>query len=292
MAYDRSKNLKDFSEFFQVHLAKERDISKSNIATKISENVLKTIRHEYLSGKDAAPTKGLFSTDKIMAYIFVFDYNDDDSLNDMLESYYQISSDEGIKIADENLKTVKCFICNKYPVMIDEVPLDIPYQEVVSTYMERDRRTADIVNKIQKRLIVKDAKKSNEAKEITFFTNCKYNLGVKNCFSSIFNKIKHKEDLWRKITFEPKDSKKEDEDKIEEDDQSGGFLCCKKSKAAIDNKNLEEKSIRNQSVQEKMNFRDDDEEGYDENVRVKPKNEHTNTQQLEEEKKEGGCTIF
>jgi len=41
-----------------------------------------------------------------------------------------------------------------------------------------------------------------------------------------------------------------------------------------------------------MNFRDDDEEGYDENVRVKPKNEHTNTQQLEEEKKEGGCTIF
>ena len=31
MAYDRSKNLKDFSDFFQVHLTKERDISKSNL---------------------------------------------------------------------------------------------------------------------------------------------------------------------------------------------------------------------------------------------------------------------
>ena len=292
MAYDRSKNLKDVSEFFAIHLTKEKDISKTNTATKIPDSILKSIKHEYFFGKENAHAKGLFSNDKIMAYLFVFDYNDDESLNEMLELYYSITSDESMKINQDSMITVKCFICNKYPLIIQEAPTDVPFADVVKSYMDRDRKTTEIVYKIQKRLIYKDPKKIPDAKEITFFTNTKYNLGIHNCFGSVFNKIKQKEDLWKKITYENKEEhvEKEENDNKEEDAATTGILCCKKTKTKTDNNGLEENSFQNQSIENKLNFKDEeDEAGYDNNIRVKPKQENKPT---ESEEKASGCLIY
>ncbi len=285
MAYDRSKNLKDFYEFFTFHITKERDISKFNMTTKIPETILKSIKHEYACKSTGA--KGLFSNDKIMAYLFVFEYDDLSSLDDVLELYYNISSDESIKTADEKFKTVKIFICNKYPCIIDEVEDNLPYHELVKSYIDRDSKTAEIVNKIQIRVHPYDAK------HLTFFTSCKYNLGVKNLFNCVFNEIKHKEALWQKITYEEKPEKKEGEEEKKEEDGSTGFFCCKRSKR-IEEK-LEESMVKNQSFQDKMRFKDEEDKNYDVNQTIKPtvaKKEGHLEEGKEESKPEGGCNVF
>jgi hypothetical protein len=285
MAYDRSKNLKDFNEFFTIHIIKERDISKFNVASKIPEMILKSIKHEY--GTKDTGSKGLFSNDRIMAYLLVFDYEDTNSLNDVLELYLNIFSDESIKTADEKFKTVKVFICNKYPWIIDEVDEDIPYHDVVKSYMENDPRTEEIINKIQERV------QPYTASRMTFFTSCKYNLGVKNLLNCVFNEIKHKEALWQKITFEPKKEVLEEEENEDhkEDEASTGFFCCKRSKK-MENK-LEESAIKNQSFQDRMRFKDEDDIDYDKNQTIDPKQTKIGSNEEEKEvKKEGFCAIY
>jgi hypothetical protein len=288
MAYDRSKNLKDFNEFFTIHLIKERDISKFNVTSKIPEMILKSIKHEY--GTKDTGSKGLFSNDRIMAYLLVFDYDNMNSLDDAIELYFNIASDEAIKVADEKFKTVKVFICNKYPWIIDEVDEDIPYMDVVKSYMENDNTTEDIIKKIQERV------HPYNAKQMTFFTSCKYNLGVKNLFNCVFNEIKHKEALWQKITFEPKKEVIEDEENEDqkEDEASTGFFCCKRSKK-MENK-LEESAIKNQSFQDKMRFKDEEDIDYDKNQSIAPreikKNSDQDENENEKETKKSMCSLF
>lgn len=278
MAYDRSKTLKDYGEFFTVHLIKERDISRFNTTTKIPETITKSIKNEY--GTKSAGSKGLFSNDKIMAYLMVFDYDDINSLQELLDLYFNIASDENIKISDEKFKTVKIFICNKYTGAIEDVDEAIPYHEVVKQYMEDDPKTKDIITRIQAKVSPYDATR------ITYFTSCKYNLGVKNLFNCLFNEIKHKEALWQKITFEENKNENSDDDEKKEEETNTGFFCCKRSKK-IENK-LEESAMKNQSFQDKMKFKDDNNGDYDINQHVPPNNQELKI----EEKKPGGCCFI
>lgn len=292
MAYDRSKNLKDFCEFFTVHLVNERDISKSNPNSKIPDSILKNIKHEYISSKDGNSIKGLFSNDKIMAYIFVFDYSDDRSLDEMLELYYAISTDESLKVQSENLKTIKCFVCNKYPIMIEDVPDDIAYSEVIKGYADKDKRTGEIISRIQRKLIDRQLDKNKI--DYLYFTSTKNNLGVNNCFNSIFNKIKHKDDIYTKILCEEENNNEEEE---EEDEQNKseeiqtGFFCCKKTKKVMEDKSLNKSQFNQSYHQDKLNFRDDDEEpGYDINVRIRPKSKEKKEEG--QKKDNSSCLVY
>jgi hypothetical protein len=179
-----------------------------------------------------------------MAYLFVFDYYEDESLNDMLEVYYSIATDESIKSSEEAFTTVKVFVCNKYPLMIEEPSTLVPYSEIVKSYMQKDKRTMEIINKIQKRLVVNKQTGNNksrlEAKEMIFFTSAQNNLGIRNCFDMIFNKIKHKEDLWKKTTYEniqkrgpngeeiESEEDKDETEHLNDSSEGVGFFCCKK----------------------------------------------------------------
>jgi hypothetical protein len=288
MAFDRSKNLKDFSEFFTVHLVSERDISRTNVNSKIPDSIINCIKHEYVSGNTS--TKGLFSNDKIMAYIFVYDYSDDRSLDEMLDLCYSINTDESIKNTEESFKTIKVFICNKYPLVIDEYANHSLNKDIVSQLINRDQKTREMVNKITRRIMKEFYKgvitKPEDAYNLLFFTSTKQNIGVKRTFRAIFNLIKQKDELWKKITFEEKKEEKKDEDEEENNDDGGFGLFCCKSKKVIDKQNLENKSQNNESVNnEKLKFKDDeDEPGYDENLVIKPPNE--------EEENKGGCIII
>ena len=79
MAYDRQDTIYNYYDFFKNILPVEKDLSK------VPKNIKKLIKHDYLSKdkkekEDNSAKKGLFCTDDIMAYLFVFDYNDDKSL--------------------------------------------------------------------------------------------------------------------------------------------------------------------------------------------------------------------
>ena len=279
MAYDRSKNLKDYGEFFTVHIIKERDISRFNTTTKIPDTITKNIKHEY--GTKGAGSKGLFSHDKIMAYLLVFDYDDPNSLQDVLELYYNIASDENIKVSNEKFKTVKIFICNKYTGAIEDVEEDLPNHELVKLYMHNDDRTKDIINRIQSRV------EPYEAVRMTYFTSCRHNIGVKNLFNCVFNEIKHREALWQKITYEENKVENSDDEDKKQEDNSTGFFCCKRSKKK-ENK-LEESALKNQSFQDKKKFKDDHDIEYDLNQHIPPTMEE---KEVKEQKNEGGGCII
>jgi hypothetical protein len=149
---------------------------------------------------------------------------------------------------------------------------------------------------------------SNEedARACTFFTSTKYNLGIRNCFDTIFNKINKKEKLWRKTVYEDGSEESEEENlndhHMRKEEDSGffsrGFLCCKKSSKIADIEKKEEKSIIMQNNEsniynnEKLNFRDeDDEPGYDINVIIKPKNLDKKETE-EKEIKNSGCILI
>ncbi len=301
MAYNTSLKLKDYHEFFTLHLINEQDITKANSNSKTAEHILDSIRYEYLT-KEPQNTKGLFSIDKIMAFVYCFDYNDDNSLRDMFEINSNITTAELLKIRNnDDFATVKCFICCKFPYLIEEVPEDCVYSELIEEYMKLDPRVTSIIDRIQAHLDSNRDRndgvmsKRRRANEVVFFTSSKSNMGISYCFDSIINLIKQKDELWKKIAYEDINSGKEEgSNYVEDDDDEGtGIFCCK-SKKVIDEKALEDKENRsmiNQTHNEEPNlkFRDDeDESGYDMNIVIKQKDEDEETKKDEK----SGCVII
>jgi hypothetical protein len=320
MAYDRGKNVVGFSEFFKSHLANEREISKFNPNTKIPIQVLNAIKHDY-----GANGKGLFSNDKVMAFIFVFEYGNDKSFFDMIELFQIIISFESNKGTAEEYKIVKCFLCNKYPFLSAEHKPGVRYEEIVQEFINSDIKTREYVNKVQSmiesnRQMEFEANKNNnsqkngerklvinknEAKENFFFSSAKHNIGVKNCLNSVFNKINQKEKIWKRVDFDDREELNPDDDLNGKEETGGGFLfCCRPRKKITDNNEKElSKSIANeinksqqQENPEDFIFKDEpDEPGYDMNFVNKPKKRNENKEGEEEgnkEDKNSGCIIF
>ena len=160
---------------------------------------------------------GLFSKSDIMAYVFVFDYNDNKSLTDMLELYTRIITDEDSKGINENLRTIKAFICNKYNNQVNFNGAN-EYTLAIQKIIDKDERAKEIVSKISK--IVTNRKDPNHlakiekdpfyfGKRCTFFNNSRVNYSVGKVLGIIIGQIQQKDGLWKGKAFSKEDLRDE-----------------------------------------------------------------------------------
>lgn len=106
------------------------------------------IKNEYI--KDLKDTsKGLFSNDQIMAYLFVFDYDDDNSFNEIFYLARVIMNGEKLNMNSEGTKTVKSFVCNKYPYLVNDLNQQNFNEEVLNQMMENDLKIFEYVQKLK-----------------------------------------------------------------------------------------------------------------------------------------------
>jgi hypothetical protein len=155
MAYDRALQLRGWDEFFKTTILEQRRISQFNY--KVPETVVKCIRYEYI--KDPETSKGLFSLDNIMAFIFVFEYKveyDKDnkqiynqSLEDMIYLADSINQSELSK-SSTGSNTVKCFVCNKYPGIIMDYAWEARNREIVQDILNKDNVAEDYFKMIKR----------------------------------------------------------------------------------------------------------------------------------------------
>jgi hypothetical protein len=261
LAYDYAKELHGYEELFKIHFASEALLSRAR-NPKISQTV--SIKHEYI--EPGTDPKGLFSIDKTMAIIFVFDYKNYNSLENIIELYQLIKQREDTIISDEKKKSVKLFICNKYENMVEDIPLNYSPNEVHSQFIyDEDTR------RIHERLKMLFGNSEEVMRKSLFFTSAKYDLGLNYFFVNLINEIFQKE-LHKKGYFE---NVSEGNEKRHErgglglnDSTEMGFLCCKQKRTKQVQAN-EDKTVE-QPV-EILNFKDDeDEPGYDGNEIFNP----------------------
>ena len=107
IAHNTGKVLEGYQEFFEETLIQERDLNKSN--SKFPEILKKKIKYDYhTTGNENQ--RGLFSNDKVMGYVFVFDFHNEKSFTDLIYIASKIHKTEQSKKEDF---TIKAFIGNK-----------------------------------------------------------------------------------------------------------------------------------------------------------------------------------
>jgi hypothetical protein len=132
-------------------LLDEKDITRTN--HNINETIRKNIKYEfYKNDNDVNPGElpryGLFSHDRIMCHVFVFDYNNENSFKDILSLATIIRDNEG-QNADglSVISTVKIFLANKYPLFVlDELKEnteDMPPEELRRKNKEKENFMID-----------------------------------------------------------------------------------------------------------------------------------------------------
>jgi hypothetical protein len=300
MAYDRAKELQLYSDFFKTHLINDSEISRFSQTTKIPKQILNSIKYEYSSFNS---TKGLFSISKIMGYLFVFDYFDDKSLDDMIELCITLMNDEQQKGLQNKETPVKSFVCNKYPYMMDDGS-DLSREEIAESYTLKDPKARQIIEKIDYALNSNHTTKNRDESERkflralknTYFTSCKNNLGIENAFLKIFNDIKETT-LYENTEYEEPEKHLENNKEVvligEDDDNKVSFFCCaERRKKDMGGKGGKEK-IKKEEERKENNFMQDDsdEYGYDMNQIIKQKkNKGKTPQDKEEEFKEKDVT--
>ena len=189
MALSRS-DVKEYTEFFATGIKNETLISRTNLKLgKVSEN----IKYEYFFDKkpklqkdkgkhnndakeeekpiQTLSRKRLFCTAPIMAYIFVFDYNDRKSLESVDYLALEIKALEGNKNVPIDYKTVIVFFGNKYPYLIegDLIGYDI---------YKHDENAQYILSTLKKHF----SSNEEETKKHLIFTDAKSNINVDKAF--------------------------------------------------------------------------------------------------------------
>lgn len=324
MAYDRSKTITDYYNFFSLVSKNELLISSANPKLcKVVENFKYEFFHlkkvKEIKDQEAQPQaqdiknkkleisrRRLFAALNIMAYIFVFDYNEAKSLEDMSSLCRSIrdnevtKSEQGARRGSKKKRstefdTIKIFIGNKYPHMLEDTMEEIGEKnKLVFPIYERDEKARAILNMLKQHFEGDES----VAKKHIFFVNTKFNIGVDYAFKETFEKILQKEVLWKVLDYASEDEQKsEDEEEEIRDNYLNKIFCCTernksdnknyKNKKNPKNKNLnidkslfQEKSKNNANIPTHEDFHGDpfkfveeDEEGYDENEKVIPVNQ-------------------
>lgn len=324
MAYDRSKTITDYYNFFSLVSKNELLISSANPKLcKLVENFKYEFFHlkkvKEIKDQEVQPQaqdiknkkleisrRRLFAALNIMAYIFVFDYNEAKSLEDMSSLCRSIrdnevtKSEQGARRGSKKKRstefdTIKIFIGNKYPHMLEDTMEEIGEKnKLVFPIYERDEKARAILNMLKQHFEGDES----VAKKHIFFVNTKFNIGVDYAFKETFEKILQKEVLWKVLDYASEDEQKSDDEEEEiRDNYLNKIFCCTernksdnknyKNKKNPKNKNnnidkslFHEKNKNNSNIPTDEDFHGDpfkfveeDEEGYDENEKVIPVNQ-------------------
>jgi hypothetical protein len=344
MAYDRSKTITDYYNFFSFVSKNELLISSTN--PKLGK-VVENLKYEFFHFKkfpkkekqdeEALDVKNkkleisrrrLFAALNIMAYIFVFDYNDAKSLEEMSSLCRSIRDNEVTKTEQAGRRgskvkrstefdTIKIFIGNKYPLILEDTMEELgENNKLVYPIYERDEKARAILQMLKQHFEGDES----IAKQHIFFVNTKYNIGVDYAFRETFEKVLQKEALWKVLDF-ASDEENSEEEEVEENTNNylkKIFCCTERDKSNIKSKTKNKKKNKDKSQSEdksKSNanmptdedfhgdpfkFVEEDEEGYDENEKVIPINQLQQGQEqqiqenkkLEKNEKKGNCRVF
>ena len=107
IALNVGRTLAHYQEFFEETLIQERELHSGN--GKFPEILKKKFKYDYFT--DAENKRGLFSNDRVMGYVFVFDFNNEKSFLEVLLLSQRILKTE-ISKKEENI-SIKAFIGNK-----------------------------------------------------------------------------------------------------------------------------------------------------------------------------------
>jgi hypothetical protein len=243
------RNVKGYDDFFQKQLRVEKDISKNNL--KINKIVTDSIKYEFFVNEDdfervemlEAPYLGLFSHDKIMCYMFVFDYDNEESFREVLNLAIYIKQSEKTQLENDPncVETVKCFVANKYPLFIPEIikthledldldvirELDKKREQTLLNFYDTDLKAKEIKYEIDRIKYFDDKYRfinNRKTEDFLFFVNAKYNTGIYNMFEFIINKINSDDVLWKKEIPDTQDTKPIEE--VWEEERSIFRFCC------------------------------------------------------------------
>jgi hypothetical protein len=291
MACDKFKDVKGFAEFFKTNIYQEKVISSLN--KKLNAPVRESIRYEFYESSDSIeeeddgkkepienklPERGLYSANKIMAYVFVFDYNDEITFSQVLDIATSLTENElnhhrgerkdRSELTKEDF-SIKIFIGNKYPHLLDnEMSINLKNKVIYPVY-EIDLRAKEILKEIMRKKIFLS---EEEAKENIFFCNAKYNIGVQNAFSKVYNQIHQNDDLYRAIAYDKREEYDSDEDNellvnptfFERVMCCGGRKKSKKEDKVFNKDNKDNKDIDNKDNNKLEHVKDEDSEAYTE----------------------------
>ena len=229
MSIKRAMNLHLFNNLYSTTIKVDREITKSN--NKIPLSIKKKFKFEYYDDdkyQDMLSVSGLFGLEKIMAYVFVFDYNNEESFDEVFNYAKDLIYTENSQNNDK--KTLKFFVGNKFDYPIYSEADNLTKLDNANKVYSDDSKYKMYLEKIMK---IYD-NKEEIAKEYFLLTSAKYNFNVKIMFNNIFNKINQAEYLWMKRGYDSEKSIKSDNEPDGRDrnkNESGGifsklFSCC------------------------------------------------------------------
>lgn len=171
-----------------------------------------------------------------MAYVFVFEYKNISSFNNVLLLAKEIYLNENNL---QTTKTLKFFIANKYDFPVKEETMDNNDIKGIDIYYNNDFFYKSCLEKLAP--LYENSEKT--AKEYFLFASAKYNFNVSLFFSNIFKKINQVDALWIKKAYDDKSSvKSDDETEFGKKNSNSGFFsklldmfsCCGKRKEKND----------------------------------------------------------
>jgi hypothetical protein len=257
---------------FNSVIKTEREFSRGN--NKIPPNVKNNFKYEYYPEdeyENTFSTKGLFGLEKIMAYVFVFDYNDKDSFEEVLFYSHEITQIEINKGVET--KTLKFFIGNKFDFPIYYENDNLNLFENVLEVMNKDSFYIKYLNRIQATF-----EKTEDASQYFFLASAKYNFNISFIFSHIFKKINQIDSLWIKVAYDEEKRKESETDELLKiQQQKKGFLqrlfnCCasRKDDATLEDEILKNEFANGKKKKRKRKVKDEysDDEEYDKNEKI------------------------
>lgn len=307
IGYDTGVKLQEYYEFFNVSLPVTRDISKM-------KSVADKIKYQYKSNGEICNPG-----DCIMAYMFVFDYNDKKSLKDLLVLAKDIKFQEKIRLTNQTqsieknheskspLETIKIFVANKCPFLVeDDTPIQNEDKEIIYPIYKFDETAEYYLNEV---LPIFDNHKE-EAMENLFFVNARYNIGIEKAFGYMAKEVMQKEDLWKIPKYEEnKNDKKNSNNLIDDVNQVSCFemiFLCRCSKKNSDDPMANENDINvTESEENHVPILNESEESNETarpdhayNTNKELNNEEVNNvvkeenKEVEEDKKGAGCILM
>lgn len=268
MGLNIAKDFKGYSEFFLNFFPYEKEISKLN--QKFPNEI--NIKNEFYNSKfDKNITKGLFSINKIMCYCFVFDINSYESFHEVYILASILFNIENGKIENDNQKTIKIFIGNKFDQGINDEELKDKYYHS-NEFIKRNCIESKNIQEIFNKLIIL-YKSENNVLDNLYFTSAKFNFNIENVFSSILKKINQKDKLWKNIDYDlDKKNNSDDENIIQKDKKSSFYqkvLCCfpQNRSSFIKNELKKDKKIKKLNGADNDSINDID-SNYDKNEKI------------------------
>ncbi len=151
------------------------------------------LKYEYFKNADQAMyVKGLFSLERIMAYLFIFDYSLISSFDEVFTYAYELFHIHSNKYVNKTERSLFYFLGNKYDNPFESENLDKIYA-LDSNYNYYLGKISQIYES------------TNESKKFLKYISSKFNFNIKETFIDILGNIGQNEMIYNKLQYDIND---------------------------------------------------------------------------------------